>query len=117
MPAKDVEGYLSALPPEQRAALENLRATIRAIVPEAVEVISYQIPTFKYKGKMLVSYGAWKAHCAIYGETGSVREAHPDAFDGYATSKGTVRFTPEKPLPPALVAEIVQARVAAIEGR
>lgn len=117
MTAKDVDQYLAAVAPDQRAALEDLRAAIRALVPDAVEVISYQIPTFKYKGKMLVSYGAWKAHCAIYGGASGVVEAHPDAFKGYATSKGTVRFTPEKPLPAELIAQLVQARIAAIEGR
>ena len=61
--ARDVDDYLSRVPEDSRVALEKLRQTIKSIVPDAVEVISYQIPTFKYQGRMLVSYAAFAEHC------------------------------------------------------
>jgi len=61
-----VEDYLAALPEEQRAALEKLRKTIRAAAPEATETISYQMPTFKDHGRVLVYYAAFKDHCSLF---------------------------------------------------
>ena len=112
---KDVEEYMSALPGEVRASLEDLRAQIRALVPEAPEVISYQIPTFKYHGP-LVGYGAAKNHCAFYVMSPSVMEAHKDELKEYETSKGTIRFQPDRPLPAALVTKLVKARMAENEA-
>ena len=65
-PAKDIDDYLSRVPEEARATLEKLRKTIRAVAPKAVEVISYQIPTFKYQGRMLVSYAAFRSIAAFF---------------------------------------------------
>ncbi len=64
--ARDVDNYLSRLPDEQRAALEKIRQTIKSFVPDAIEVISYQVPTFKYQDRMLVSYAAFKEHCSFF---------------------------------------------------
>ena len=63
---RDVEGYLARVPLIQRKALEQLRRTIKSVVPEAVEVISYQIPTFKLNGRMLVAYAAFNGHCSFF---------------------------------------------------
>ena len=112
--AKDIDSYLAALPRDQRSALEKLRRTIRSAAPEAAESISYAIPTFKYKGKPLIYFGAAKNHCAIYG--GINIEAHKDELEGYDMAKGTIRFSPDKPVPAALVKKLVKDRVAEIEA-
>ncbi|HXI26628.1 MAG TPA: DUF1801 domain-containing protein [Pyrinomonadaceae bacterium] len=107
---RDVEDYLARVPAIQRKALEQLRRTIKSIVPGAVEVISYQMPTFKLNGRMLVSYAAFNEHCSFFPGAGPT-ETHKDELKSFATSKGTVRFTPEKPLPAALVKKLVRTRI------
>ena len=111
----DVDSYLRAVPAEQRAALEKLRQTIRAAAPKAVETISYQVPTLKYHG-MLVSFAAFRDHCSFFPGAGPVK-AFADELSRFPTSKGTIRFTPDKPLPAALVKKIVKARVRENETR
>src|SRR5437867_4295632 len=107
---RDAEDYLARVPPIQRQALEQLRRTIKSIVPDAVEVISYQMPTFKLDGRMLVSYAAFNEHCSFFPGAGPV-DAHADDLKSFATSKGTVRFTPEQPLSAALVKKLVRTRI------
>lgn len=108
--AKDVKEYLAAVPKESRAALEKLRQTIKAVVPDAVEVISYQIPTFKLNGRMLVSYAAFSEHCSFFPGSGPI-EAHQNELRSYQTSKGTVRFTTDRPLSASLIKKLVKTRV------
>lgn len=108
-PAASVDDYLSKLPVEQRAALERLRGQIRAVAPEATEAISYGLPTFKLNGN-LVHFGAAAKHCAFY--PGAVITQFQDRLKGFETAKGTIRFQPEKPLPPDLIADIVRHRIA-----
>jgi len=108
--AKDVEAYLAAVPKGSRAALEKLRQTIKAVVPEAAEVISYQIPTFKLDGRMLVSYAAFSEHCSFFPGSGPI-EAHQNELRSYQTSKGTIRFTPDRPLSASLIKKLVKTRV------
>ncbi len=103
--ARDVDNYLSRLPDEQRAALEKIRQTIKSFVPDAIEVISYQVPTFKYQGRMLVSYAAFKEHCSFFPGAAPI-EAHRDELKSYQTSKGTIQFPASNPLPAALVMKI-----------
>lgn len=107
-----VDDYLAALPEDQRAALDKLRGTIKAAAPEATESISYGIPTFKYKGRPLIYFGAAKKHCAVYAID---TDAHKDDLKPYDTSKGTVRFSPDKALPAVLVRKLVKARIDEIE--
>ena len=107
---KTVREYLARVPPEQRAALEKLRQTIKAVVPAAAEVISYQIPTFKLDGRRLVSYAAFKNHCSFFPGAGPV-ERYQEELKSYRTSKGTIQFSPEDPLPVALIKKLVRTRV------
>lgn len=107
---RDVNDYLARLPKASRDALENLRRTIKSIVPEAVEVISYQIPTFKYKGRMLVSYAAFSEHCSFFPGAHPI-EVHQARLSSYETSKGTVRFPVNKPLPASLIKKLVKTRI------
>jgi len=108
--AEDVADYLSQVPEPQREALERLRRTIKSIVPDAVEAISYQIPTFKLNGRMLVSYAAFKHHCSFFPGAGPI-EMHANDLKSFQTSKGTIQFTPEHPLSTALVKKLVKTRI------
>lgn len=106
----EVEKYLAALPTEQRDALEKLRKTILSVAKGAEEKISYGMPTVYYKGN-LVHYAAFKDHMSFFGASAFVTEELKDKLAGYKTSKGTIQFTVEKPLPATLVKSIVRARM------
>jgi uncharacterized protein YdhG (YjbR/CyaY superfamily) len=112
---RTIDEYLAALRDDQRAALEKLRQTIRAAAPKAEECISYQIPAFRLNG-ILVAFGARLNHCAFYPMSASTVAAHKDELEAYDTSKGTIRFQPDKPLPAALVRKLVKARIAENAG-
>jgi uncharacterized protein YdhG (YjbR/CyaY superfamily) len=105
-----IDEYLAAVSGETRAALEGLRKIIRAAAPRAEECISYQLPAFRLDGRMLVWFGATANHCAFY--PGAVVEEHKGELRKYDTSKGTIRFQPDKPLPAALIRKLVKARIA-----
>ena len=106
----DVDDYLRRLPRDKRAALEKLRRTIKSIAPTAIETISYQIPTFKLDGRMLVSYAGFSDHCSFFPGAGPI-EAHKRELQSYQTSKGTIRFTVDEPLPVTLVTKLVKTRI------
>jgi uncharacterized protein YdhG (YjbR/CyaY superfamily) len=108
---KTIDEYLAALSDDKRAALEKLRKTIKAAAPGAEECISYQLAAFRQNG-MLVAFGATANHCAFYLMSSSTVEAHQDDLKDYDTSKGTIRFQADKPLPVALVRKLVKARIA-----
>jgi uncharacterized protein YdhG (YjbR/CyaY superfamily) len=111
-----IDGYLSALSDEQRKALEKLRKSIKAAAPRAEECISYQLPAFRLDGRMLVAFGARANHCAFYPMSSTTVKAHAAALEGYDTSKGTIRFGADKPLPGTLVRKLVKARIAENAG-
>jgi uncharacterized protein YdhG (YjbR/CyaY superfamily) len=112
MKAKTIDEYLAALSDDKRTALEKLRKAIKAATPQAEECISYQLPAFRLDGKMLVAFGAAAKHCAFYLMSSSTVAAHQDDLQDYDTSKGTIRFPPDHPLPAALVRKLVKARIA-----
>jgi uncharacterized protein YdhG (YjbR/CyaY superfamily) len=112
-----VEARLAALPPDQRAALQALRATIAGAAPDAVDAISYGAPAFRYHGRPLVAYAAYKAHCSLFPMSPELIERHLDELHGFVIAKGTVQFTPEHPLPTDLVARIVRERMVQIDAR
>lgn len=101
------------VPGDARATIEELRRTIKAVAPDAVEEISYGLPAFRYQGRPLAYFGAWKNHCALYGLSA---DAHQEKLSAYETSKGTIRFPPGKPLSEALVKTLVSSRIAEIEA-
>ncbi|MBI5863126.1 MAG: DUF1801 domain-containing protein [Planctomycetes bacterium] len=111
---KDTDSYLSALSTDQRAALEKLRKLIKSVAPAAQECISYQMPAFRYNGLVLVIYGAARQHLSLFPMGGELIERFAAELADFSTSRGTIRFTPEKPLPAALVRKIVRARMGAI---
>ena len=106
----EVDKYLKALPAEQREALEKLRQTILAVAKGAEEKMSYGMPTVYYKGN-LVHYAAFTNHMSLFGASAFMTKELKDELDGYKTSKGTIQFTVEKPLPVTLVKRIVKARM------
>ena len=114
--ALSVEDYLAAQPKEVRAALEQLRETIRFVVPDAEEVISYQIPTFKLGGP-LVAYAAFANHCSFFVMSPPLMEKFAKELAPYEVGKATVHFAPEQPLPTTLVKRLVKARVKENEAR
>jgi len=110
--AKTVDEYLAGVPEPARSSLKHLRKVIQSIVPkETTEVISYGIPMFKFNG-MLVGYAAFKNHCSLFPTGSGVIEKFAKELKGYSTSRGTIQFPSDKPLPDALVKKIVKARVA-----
>jgi uncharacterized protein YdhG (YjbR/CyaY superfamily) len=111
-----IDEYLAALSDDKRAALEKLRKTIRAAAPKAEECISYQLPAFRLEGRMLVAFGATTNHCAFYPMSSSTVEAYSDELQDYDTSKGTIRFQADNPLPATLVRKLVKARIAENAG-
>jgi uncharacterized protein YdhG (YjbR/CyaY superfamily) len=113
---KNVDEYLAGVPEPARSTVAKLRAAIRsAVPPEATETISYRIPAFKHKG-VLVWYAAFSDHCSLF-PTASVIEAFRNELKGFSTSKGTIHFPTDKPLPTALVKKLVKARVAQSESK
>ncbi len=114
-----VDEYLVGVPAQPRAALQALRETIRVLVPDAVETISYQMPTFTYRGRALVGYAAFSHHCSLFPYSRGVLAQLKDELEPFDTSGrgGTIRFTVEAPLPDEVVAKIVATRIAEIDAR
>lgn len=104
-----IDEYIASVPKDVQKVLEAVRRTIRQTVPEAVEIISYGIPSVKLHGKGLLSFAAWKTHVSVY-----PKPAGPKAFEKkmapYAREKSTVRFPLNEPIPHDLLAEIVELR-------
>lgn len=108
---ESVEQYLEGLAAPQRAAAEELRAAIRAVAPDATEAISYEIPTFRVGGRVLVSYAAYRGHCSLYPASLAVRQALGDELALHLSGKATICFDLATPLPLDLVAQVVQVRL------
>lgn len=109
---QNVEDYLNNVPEPARSTLRNVQAIIRSVVPaETREVISYGIPTFKYI-RALVAYGAFSDHCSFFPMNSSLIDTFKDELKDFDTSKGTIRFPLDKPLPAPLLRKMTRARVA-----
>lgn len=109
---KTVDQYLAKLPEPQRTTLAKVREVIQSVLPaEATEVISYRIPCVKYKG-MLVGYAAFTDHCSLFGMSSTLLGPLREDLKNYSTSKGTIRFAIDKPLPAALIKKLVKSAIA-----
>jgi uncharacterized protein YdhG (YjbR/CyaY superfamily) len=114
---KDIDEYLAGVPEPACSTLNKIRAAIRsAVPPEATEAITYGIPTFKYKGSLL-AFAAFKNHCSLFPMSMAVIAAFKNELKGFHTSKGTIQFPQDKPLPAALLKKLVKARIAQNEER
>jgi uncharacterized protein YdhG (YjbR/CyaY superfamily) len=111
----EIDDFLAGLPADVRTALDTLRVMIATAAPEAIEAISYGVPAFKYRGRPLVSLSAGrtpKRVCSFYVQSPAVMDAHRDELAAYDTSKGTIHFAPDAPLPQELVTRLVRVRMA-----
>jgi uncharacterized protein YdhG (YjbR/CyaY superfamily) len=106
---KNVDEYISTFPKNVQAILQKLRQTIKEAAPEAEEVISYQMPAFKLNG-VLVWFAAFKDHISLFPKVSTI-EAFKEELANYETSKGTIRFPLNQPIPLNLIKEIVQFRL------
>jgi uncharacterized protein YdhG (YjbR/CyaY superfamily) len=108
-----VRDYLAAVPPEKRRALRALRQKISALLPGAEETISYGMPTFKLGGKAIAHYAAFKGHCSFFPASGAIVKKFEDELRkrGFKTSKGTIQFTSDHPIPVSLLQAVIRARM------
>ncbi len=107
--------YLDGVPEPQRTTLDHLRRTLRSILPDAEEGLSYGVPAFKVAGTPVAGFAAFTGHCGYYPHSGAVLSELADELGGYRWSKGTLRFPIDEPLPEPLVRRLVEARLAEID--
>jgi uncharacterized protein YdhG (YjbR/CyaY superfamily) len=110
LPATNVDEYLLTVPEEVRVTLDKLRKAIKGAAPKAEEIISYQVPTYKYLGP-LVHFAAFEKHCSLIVVSKSITGIFKKELLAYKISGRTIHFTPAKPLPDALVKKIVKIRI------
>jgi uncharacterized protein YdhG (YjbR/CyaY superfamily) len=109
---RTIDEYLAGVSAAQRIALEKLRKTIRTVAPKVEECISYGIPAFRLNGRSLVFFGAWANHCSFYPGSSITLKKFRGDLKGFQITKGTIRFSPDNPLPITLVKKLVKARIA-----
>ena len=106
----NVDNYISDFPEEIQSILEKIRTTIRKVAPGALEMISYGIPTFKFQGKPLVYFAAFKNHIGFYPTPKGIEEFEKE-LSVYKQGKGSVQFPIDKPMPLKLIGKIVKYRM------
>jgi uncharacterized protein YdhG (YjbR/CyaY superfamily) len=109
-----MDDYLDDLPPAQKAALERVRSVVGDLAPDAEEGTSYGIPAFIYAGRPLLGFNAAKKHLSIYPFSPAAIEAVRDRLGGFDVAKGTIRFSPDSPVPADVLADLVRARMQEI---
>jgi uncharacterized protein YdhG (YjbR/CyaY superfamily) len=107
-----IDEYMATLPEDRRAAMEELRRTVREAAPDATEAISYNMPALRLDGKFLLTYEAFKAHYSLFPWTERMAAELGDALKPYLHGKGTIRFPANEPIPLELVKRIVAIRLA-----
>lgn len=112
----EVRVYIAAQPPAQRRRLAEMRRVIRAAVPKAEEGFSYRMPCFRLDGRILVWYAGFKAHTSLFPIGTAIQKALKPALAGYRTSKGTVQFPLDRPLPVSLLKRLVKARLGELRA-
>ncbi len=117
MSSVEIDRYLKGVPARQRVTLERLRSTIVTIVPEAEQCISYRVPAFRVPGGVFCGFAAFKNHMSYLPFSGSVLRQLSEELDAYTCSKSALRFTPELPLPEALVERLIRVRLSEMRNR
>lgn len=112
-----IRAYFAAQPPKARTVLKQIRDAIHAVAPQAVDSFSYRIPGVKLDGKALVWYAGFTHHTSLYPIGDAIRAKYADDLEGYETSKGTVRFPLDRPLPIPLVKRLVKARMEEVRSK
>jgi uncharacterized protein YdhG (YjbR/CyaY superfamily) len=111
-----IDEYLAGVSPRSRALLQKLRKTIRSIVPEVEECISYRLPAFRYRGNIIAGFSATSTGCSYYPFSGRTLKTLADAIEGYSKTKGALHFSADKPLPAAVVRKLLHARIAELRA-
>jgi uncharacterized protein YdhG (YjbR/CyaY superfamily) len=114
---QEVDEYLANLEEPKRTTLQAVRQTIRGIIPEADEGISYGMPAYRLRGKVVAGFAAFKNHLSYLPHSGSVFAEIPEDLAGYVTSKGALQFPVERPLPKALVKKLIAIRLRQVGQR
>lgn len=109
-----IDEYLSSLTPAQKIRFERIRAIVLEVAPEAEETFSYGMPTFKYNKRPLLYFGAFKNHMSIFPASSAAVKSMEDKLSQFHTSKGTLQFTEDKPIPDPVIKEIIRKRLAEI---
>ena len=112
-----IDEYLAIVKPDHRKTLQKLRQTIQTVATQAEECISYGIPAFRLNRRLLVFFGAWANHCAFYPGSAATLKKFRNELRNFQTSKGTLRFSLDKPMPVALVKKLLKARIAENNAR
>jgi uncharacterized protein YdhG (YjbR/CyaY superfamily) len=112
-----IDEYLAGVNADHRDALQELRQTIQAVAPNAEECISYAIPAVRLNGRLLVGFAAWSNYCSFYPMSSKTLKKFRNELRNFQTSKGTLRFSPDKPMPVALVKKLLKARIAENNAR
>ncbi|ACT96546.1 iron chaperone [Dyadobacter fermentans] len=113
---KTIDEYIAGFPDDVQAVLRQIRAEIRTVAPEAVETISYDMPTFNLNGTYLIYFAGWKKHVALYPISESIFQKLSEELSGYKGSKGSVHFPLNKPMPLGLIRKIVALRIGENEA-
>jgi uncharacterized protein YdhG (YjbR/CyaY superfamily) len=116
-PVETIDDYIALQPPATRTALERVRQAIHRAVPDAEECISYKIPAYRLKGRILLYFAGWKEHYSIYPASDAMVKSFDGQLDTYRVSKGTLRFPLSEPVPVKLIARIVKFRAQEIAAR
>jgi uncharacterized protein YdhG (YjbR/CyaY superfamily) len=117
MKPKTIDAYLATVAPDRRAALEKLRSTIRSILPDAEECISYSMPAFRHEGHVVAGFLATKKGCSYFPFSGTTLATVAGAIKAYGQTKSALHFDPKKGLPVTLVRKLLRARLAEVSGR
>jgi uncharacterized protein YdhG (YjbR/CyaY superfamily) len=112
-----LDDYLAGLPQEQREALVRVRAVVERVAPDAEEGVSYGMPAYLHAGRPLLGFRAAKKHLSVFPFSPAVVEAVKDRLEGFDLSKGTIRFTPDHPLPEAVLVDLIRARQEEIDAK
>ncbi len=112
-----VEEYLQGAPEPQRSTLQALRDSLRKLLPDADESLSYGVPAFKVVGKPVAGYAYFKNHCSYFPHSGGVLTKLASELDGYEWSRGTLRFSVAEPLPDSLLARLVETMLIELGDR
>lgn len=107
-----IDKYLAEVTPTSRALLQKLRKAIRSIVPEVEECMSYSMPAFRYRGRIVAGFRATSTGCSYYPFSGTTLKTLAGEIEGYSQTKSALHFGPDQPLPAVLVRKLLQARIA-----
>ena len=105
-----VEAYLASVPEDRRAVVEDLRRTIAAAAPDAVEGIAYDMPAYRMDGRFMCSFGVFKRHYSLFPASQAVIDTLGEEVAPYVKGRGTLQFADSRPLPLDLIARIVAIR-------